>query len=525
MSEDSKKVEEDEDLKEENGFIEIEDNKNLEEKQEVKLGKPVVIRAEAYKTIILYASRYANRSIPPETWKEIYGILIGYADDELVYIERAEALTFGHATDVQLDQKHYIFIDEIQQKLEEESKKYYIVGWFHTHPGLNLFFSYIDLINQLGFQQNNPDFCGLVFDHTLLGEKKLEKVEGTEHMITKYDTGFEIYRITDINMNTNDPKYDNNYHQVTYIIDGLNKYFFANVLSELSALATEGKPLQTAYGENSTVKAKSDESINIQSNVDNKSNGNILSEIPMDEDIIFNVDEFFQEDIKIETKQKEIRIKEDAEQLVYEGNQAFNNKDAFTGVEKFRQGIEKYKKVKNFKKVMDLLRTVSQKCIANDHLIFAGEFADSLYNLAKKQKNLFYIGVANYILGYLLLKRGENEVLEDGLNKIQDAAVNFENEGDYAGAGMCFNKIGTIYQSRLHMLENACLFFRAAIENYNKAILKIHPMRTSFWNKPELLIEKIVELRDIVEELLPNLEDSELKDKILTDLSNLQYNF
>ena len=274
-----------------------------EDKEKIKHGKPVIIRAEAYKTIILYGSRFANNAIPPPNWKEIYGILIGTSDDDFVYIESAEALTYGHSTDVQLDEKHYIFIDEIQQKLEEESKKYYIVGWFHTHPGLNLFFSYIDLINQLGFQQNNPDFCGLVFDHTLLGEKKLEKVEGTEHMITKYDTGFEIYRITDINMNTNDPKYDNNYHQVTYIIDGLNKYFFANVLSELSALATEGKPLQTAYGENSTLKAKSDESINIQSNVDNKSNGNILSEIPMDEDIIFNVDEFFQEDIKIETKQ------------------------------------------------------------------------------------------------------------------------------------------------------------------------------------------------------------------------------
>jgi hypothetical protein len=174
---------------------------------------------------------------------------------------------------------------------------------------------------------------------------------------------------------------------------------------------------------------------------------------------------------------------------------------------------------------MDLLRTVSQKCIANDHLVFAGEFAENLSKLAKKQKNLFFIGISNYILGYLLLKKGESEVLEEGLNKIQEAAVNFENEADYAGAGMCFNKIGTIYQSRLHKLENACLFYRAAIENYNKAILKMHPLRTSFWNRPELLIQKIVELRDIVQELLPNLENNEIKDKIKKDLGNLQYNF
>ncbi len=525
MSEDSKESSDLEEEQEDESKIGVENDKNQEEKQEIKLGKPIVIRAEAYKTIILYASRYANRSIPPEDWKEIYGILIGYSDDELVYIERAEALTFGHTTDVQLDQKHYIFIDEIQQKLDDEGKKYYMVGWFHTHPGLNLFFSYIDIINQLGFQQNNADFCGLVFDHTLLGKKKLEKIDGTEHSITKYDTGFEIYRITDVNLNTNDPKYDNNYHQVTYIIDGLNKYFFANVLSELSALVTEGKPLQTAYGEKNPLKEKSEESSTFHSQVEFTSRDNALSEIPMDEDITFGVDDFLQQNIKVEKIQKEVQIKEEAEHLIYEGNQAFNNRDAFTGIERFRQGIEKYQKIKNIKKVLDLLRTVSQKCIANDHLVYAGEFAEDLYKFAKKQKNLFYTGVANYILGYLLLKKGENEVLEEGLNRIQDAAVNFENEADYAGAGMCFNKIGTIYQSRLHKLENACLFYRAAIENYNKAILKIHPLRTSFWNKPDLLIEKIVELRDIVEELLPNLEKSKLKDKIKNDLGNLQYNF
>jgi hypothetical protein len=125
----------------------------------------------------------------------------------------------------------------------------------------------------------------------------------------------------------------------------------------------------------------------------------------------------------------------------------------------------------------------------------------------------------------LLLKKGDNEFLEEALLKIQDAAVNFEKEGDFAGAGMCFNKIGSIYQSRLNKLENACLFYRAAIENFNKAILKMHPLRTDFWNKPELLIQKIVELRDIVEELLPNLRNDDLKKKIVKDLKNISYNF
>ncbi|MHA1885880.1 MAG: hypothetical protein ACW96S_12550, partial [Promethearchaeota archaeon] len=174
---------------------------------------------------------------------------------------------------------------------------------------------------------------------------------------------------------------------------------------------------------------------------------------------------------------------------------------------------------------MDLLRTVAQKCISNDHLVFAQEFAEELHNLSKKQKNLFYLGVANYIFGYLLLKSSEKDALEKGLNSIQEAAVNFENVEDFAGAGMCFNKIGTIYQSRLNKIENASLFYRAAIENYNKAIIKMHPLRTSFWNRPELLVQKIIELRDILDELLPKVNDFDLKKKITEDLRKLNYNF
>ncbi len=120
------------------GELEKKDNdkESLEDKNEEnfqsynlshkKIEKPVVIKADAYKTIILYASRYANQAIKPEDWKEIYGVLIGSATDKLVLVEHAESLTFGHATDVQLDERHY------------------------------------------------DDAIGLVFDHTLLGKKEIE---------------------------------------------------------------------------------------------------------------------------------------------------------------------------------------------------------------------------------------------------------------------------------------------------------------------------------------------------------------
>ncbi|GAH02007.1 unnamed protein product, partial [marine sediment metagenome] len=127
----------------------------------------------------------------------------------------------------QLDERHYGFIESIENKLYEENLGCFIVGWFHSHPGLGLFYSYVDLINHIGFQGKNKDACGLVFDHTLLGKKKRKKVANSEHMITKYDTGFEIYRMNDVNMDINDPGFENNYHKVDYFIDGLNKFFFA----------------------------------------------------------------------------------------------------------------------------------------------------------------------------------------------------------------------------------------------------------------------------------------------------------
>ncbi|MFX0012104.1 MAG: hypothetical protein ACFE9R_17455, partial [Candidatus Hermodarchaeota archaeon] len=174
-----------------------EDSSNNEEFEKVKeeiISKPVILKADAYKTIILYAGRYANTSIPPENWKEIYGLLIGYYDDNFLYVERAIPMTYGHDTDVEFSETDYGDVEKIHEELDTEGKGYFIIGWFHSHPGLTLFFSYIDLVNQLGFQGKFNDAIGLVFDHTLLGKKKEEKIG--DNVLTSNDTGFEIYRLT-----------------------------------------------------------------------------------------------------------------------------------------------------------------------------------------------------------------------------------------------------------------------------------------------------------------------------------------
>ncbi|MFW9952766.1 MAG: hypothetical protein ACFFKA_21810 [Candidatus Thorarchaeota archaeon] len=517
MIEEPEKRDEDhkEDDKEQNSSKQ--ENKMLPEEIEPITSKAVVINAETYKTVILYASRYANNSIPRKDWKEIYGLLIGYSDEDFVHVERAIPMTYGAETEVQFSETDYGDVEKLLEDLEQEGKGYFIIGWFHSHPGLILFFSYIDLINQLGFQGKFEDAIGLVFDHTLLGQKKKEIVEG--NILTKYDTGFEIYRLKDVNMSPNSVEFENNYYKVDYLVKGLNKFFFANVLTELSSLVSAGKPLQTSYSEQFKLDTNYRD-IDEINNISLESHSKDLVEIPLNEDIRFDGDGIYpKEETKIH------HLKEKAEKLIYEGNIAFNNKDAFTGIEKYRKGIAKLKEIDDIDRVMDLLRDVATKSISNNHLVYARQFAEDLFLLATKRNHLFYQGVANYIIGYIGLKEGDNSQLEINLKKIEEAAVNFIDVSDFAGAGMCFNKIGSIYEKQLKNIGSACLFYREAIENYNKAILYTHPLRVTPWSKPEILVEKIIELKDFIDVMIPDIEDLEIKQKIIEDLKLIQYNF
>ncbi len=487
--------------------------------------KAVVLRAEAYKTIILYASRYANASIPKENWKEIYGILVGQVKEDILFVERAEALTYGHSTDVQLDAKHYGFIEQIQEKLDEEKKGYYIVGWFHSHPGLGLFFSYVDLINQLGFQARNDDSIGLVFDHTLLGKKKVEQIG--DNKLTKYDTGFEIYRLTDVNMDVNAPEYDENYHKVDYIIEGLNKFFFANVLTEISSLVAAGKPLESAYGEITSLDndISNDKQIKTNESRDSSINQDLLSEIPKSDEMVFDVDDFFYTEASNKKAKKIAIIKEKADLLVFEGNSAFKQKDSFTGVEKFRAAIKQYEKIDDYDRVLDLLNQVCEKCLLNEHINLAEEFIEEMLILAKKENQLFYRGKAKYLKGYILLKIGDNKNLQRALEFIQEGAVDYVKENDFAGAGMCFHKIGSIYQLRLNDMESACLFYKEAIVNYNNALVNQHPLRRSLWSKPESLVPKLIELVDLFKELISKVENENLKKKLIKEFKEISFNY
>ncbi|MGV9197295.1 MAG: hypothetical protein ACOC4M_00470 [Promethearchaeia archaeon] len=132
---------------------------------------PVYLNWRAFKRMIGYAIRYANKDIDKDEWREVYGILIGSVEDEtLVVIKDAIPLVPGGKTGVELEPVHYVDLSQIDESIYEQAiqnkKTDFIVGWWHTHPSFGFFFSEVDCYTHLGYQAPNPYAVGLVYDHT-----------------------------------------------------------------------------------------------------------------------------------------------------------------------------------------------------------------------------------------------------------------------------------------------------------------------------------------------------------------------
>jgi len=130
----------------------------------------VFLSWKAYKRIVGYAMRYAGDRLKKENWREVYGILIGMVqDNKKVIVKDAIPICVGGNIRVEFEYIHYGDVADINESLYEkdlvDKKEYFIVGWWHTHPGFGFFFSAIDRETQLGYQDKNPYAIGLIFDH------------------------------------------------------------------------------------------------------------------------------------------------------------------------------------------------------------------------------------------------------------------------------------------------------------------------------------------------------------------------
>lgn len=169
-----------------------------------KKGK-VILNKKVYRQMVAACVRFANKRIPEENWLEVYGILIGRNDKKgNVIVTEAYAITHtkkkGHILKVSYDDPDYVDAALIEEEAISRDPPEFIVGWFHSHPGIKVMFSQDDKKNQLGFQTNNPLAIAPVFNPVrLMRQVELGTKKGDPVKPLKNDPGFKIYRLKDIN--------------------------------------------------------------------------------------------------------------------------------------------------------------------------------------------------------------------------------------------------------------------------------------------------------------------------------------
>jgi proteasome lid subunit RPN8/RPN11 len=127
--------------------------------------------------IASHAFKYANSSIPQDRWVEVIGLLGGKlnADGHILYIE--DAYPMGHGSAIYAEIKDYKNYARAFNDIKK--RKYFICGWYHSHPTYGLFLSNEDFGTQMRYQRLWNKSVALVVDPYL--------IDGTSY-------GFKIFR-------------------------------------------------------------------------------------------------------------------------------------------------------------------------------------------------------------------------------------------------------------------------------------------------------------------------------------------
>ena len=121
-------------------------------------GLYVRISWKAFQQIVIFSERYAKETEPEFEWREVYGILLGEIRDVgIIDIDLAVPMTAGDRVEVTFEAQHYEDIARIQTDIENYNKsndaKRFIVGWWHSHPNLGIFYSSVDAKPNLAISQ------------------------------------------------------------------------------------------------------------------------------------------------------------------------------------------------------------------------------------------------------------------------------------------------------------------------------------------------------------------------------------
>ncbi len=161
----------------------------------------VILTQKCFEEMLLYGLSFANRRMLKYDFREVLALIVGKVEKNKVFITEIVPMTSGTEKDVEFKEEHYAKAAEINAIAAERNE--FIVGWYHTHPGLGLFLSPTDIINQLGYQSLNERAIALLFDFT---------------QMTLSDSGFVIYRLIE-------PNFQSGYYLVPWRISDASKNF------------------------------------------------------------------------------------------------------------------------------------------------------------------------------------------------------------------------------------------------------------------------------------------------------------
>ncbi len=182
----------------------------------------VIIPKKVYLTIIASTVRFANTRIPFDDWLEVYGIFIGKNKGNDVIISEVYPITHQKKNPEDVIDTVYTSPEDLEaySKVDDEafSRGEFQVGWYHSHPGMKIMMTHLDLITTFNYQVNNPLAISLVINpQRLLKQTELPDKKGDPEIKLKNDPGFEIFRFLDVNSGVH-----SEYIKAEYKIEGFD---------------------------------------------------------------------------------------------------------------------------------------------------------------------------------------------------------------------------------------------------------------------------------------------------------------
>ena len=198
------------------------EKENVETQKKEEIQKEIYISVKAILKIASHALKYANSKMPREGWVEVIGLLAGKLDkNNILHIE--DSCPMGHGTAVYAEIKDYK--NYVRAFKDIKKQRFFICGWYHSHPSYGCFMSNEDMGTQARYQKLWDKAVALVID---------------PYQIDGKSTGFEIYK-ADIKSKT--------WYPLVYGIKGsLDIQMLPEILEFMNPII-EGKPIYLEYDE------------------------------------------------------------------------------------------------------------------------------------------------------------------------------------------------------------------------------------------------------------------------------------